>query len=153
LTQNQVAANLLSILYLIQVKLSPSSRLLVALLALFSMLFMQLAAAACGCVEAGTGPDAPHVVISATHHGGSMPCCAGLDKAQSKLCKAQHHGDKQALDTPELVHVPEFIPAGLAQPMLAVEAAHSSPPPDIANIGLARATAPPLAIRHCCFRV
>lgn len=110
------------------------------MVALFSMLFMQLAVASYACPSAGR-PVA----------NGSP--CAGMDRAQPSLCKAKaaNLAAKQALDKPDLPPILPFVATDLAGTVVAdawaPESAElaSSPP------SLARSLSPPHSIEHCCF--
>lgn len=111
------------------------------MVALFSMLFMQLAVASYSC-PAGLTP------MAAGAH------CAGMDPAQPNLCKAKaiNLAAKQSLDKADVPSVLPFIPLELAG---LVAAADWSPLPPDATASppwLARSIAPPLSIEHCCFR-
>lgn len=110
------------------------------MVALFSMLFMQLAVASYSC---------PGGVLSAT----GAPC-AGMDPAQPSLCKAKaiNLAAKQSLDKADVPPVPPFIPLELAGLVLAADwlplpAQAAAAPPSLAH-----STAPPIPIQNCCFR-
>jgi hypothetical protein len=117
-----------------------SSRYVIALLALFSMLFMQMAVASYVCPMLTTEPMA------------AMTDCAGMEMEQPVLCIDQAHAIKQSADKPESPPVQPFIAAGLILTLCPVEAnsqAASMP----SRSALLRTTAPPLPILHCCFRI
>jgi hypothetical protein len=126
-------------------KLTRSRRWHAAVIALISMLFVQLAVAAYACPQLN--------VAAAGVHGHGMSCCDQPDPAQPALCHA--HGDvgKQSLDKPEPPPVHPFTAVGLALPLppVATFDVPASAPAD--GVSLARTTAPPLAIRHCCLRI
>lgn len=126
------------------------SRLITVLLALVSLLFMQLAVAGYAC------PGKQSVIQPATAMAETvMPCAesmkTNLDDAQPNLCEAYCHADSQSAYKYQL------------QPFLAVDALPSAPALQLALLPvvevplptphLQRATAPPLAIRNCCFRL
>ncbi|XLZ70932.1 hypothetical protein ABT364_02930 [Massilia sp. SR12] len=81
--------------------------------------------------------------------------CESMDPGQPSLCKAKSTDlvAKQSLDKPPLPPVLPFIPSDLAGLVLAFDwtplpaSAVTTPP------SLARGTAPPIAIEHCCFRI
>ncbi len=112
-----------------------------AVVALFSMLFMQLAVASYAC------PAEEKQVATGAQ-------CAGMDPAQPSLCKAKATNlvAKQALDKPDLPPVLPFVAADLAGVVMAdawapdTGAGASAPP------SLARSLSPPHSIEHCCFR-
>ncbi len=120
------------------------SSCLIAVIALLSMLFMQLAVAAYTCPATATEN---HTVVM-------MPGCEGMDEAQPGLCYTHAHGqpDEQSADNLQLPAISPFISIGL---VLAVymenNTVHETMSPDLST--LARTTAPPIAIRHCCFRI
>ncbi len=132
-------------------KLSHPSRVAAAFIALISMLFMQFAVASYVCP--GLELAKATVFASANMLDQEMSACHDMDMEQPSLCHA--HGDigKQSLDKPELPHVQPFIAVRLTRLLSPVDNAYSptAAPPTIAQ--LTRATAPPLAIRNCCFRI
>lgn len=132
-------------------KLSRRSRFIAAFIALFSMLFMQLAVAGYACPEFKVGLVNKSVAMSAD--AGSMPGCEGMDQEQPSLCHAHAQAGKQSLDKPELPHVPSFVAAALTLVFDDIEPAYDSIAAQPNSVLLTRATAPPLAIRNCCFRI
>lgn len=137
-------------------KMSRATRLLTAFVAILSMLFMQHAAAAYLCPGAplaGSGPAASmHAAMTAMP---DMPGCTGMDTDQSTLCHVYAHGDaaRQTLDKVHGADLPPFIAIVVPLLWLVPDAPilqHGRPPPDVT---LARSIAPPIAIRHCCFRI
>ena len=111
-----------------------------ALVALFSMLFMQLAVASYAC----PGNGAPAV---------STADCAGMDASQPSLCKAKSSDltSRQSLDKPDLPPLLPFAPADLAGLVADVEPLPLRAEWRAAPPGWARSIAPPIAIQHCCF--
>jgi len=129
------------------------SRFVGALLALIGMLFMQLAVAGYVCPGVNPGQRDSISVASATQGMQSMAGCEGMDMQQPALCHAYAQDGKQTLDKPDLPAVQPFIPAGLS---LVVQVLDDHDDPAAAALPgdlLARATAPPLPIRNCCFRI
>jgi hypothetical protein len=122
-------------------KLRRSHRLVAAMLALVSLLFMQLAVAAYACPMPAHETAAP------------MADCHGMDRANPTLCQAHAEPVKQSLDKASSPAVQPFIAAavvfevaGLEQLMpRSASVAPSSKP--------AAGAAPPIAILHCCFRI
>src|SRR5437899_6236970 len=97
-------------------KLSRPSRFVAALIALVSMLFMQLAVAGYACPGLETGQVSESVAMSAdagSQSMQSMPGCAGMDAAQPGLCHAHAQVGNQSLDKAELPHVQPFVAAAL----------------------------------------
>jgi len=128
---------------------SRATRLVAAVIAVISLLFTQLALASYVCPDASV--QAPRMAMKAGMEG--MSHCAAMDKAQPGLCQAHGHADHQSLDKPDLPQIPPFQAVGQILTVIPPDlAAHA---PAFVTIGpaLARATAPPLAIRHCCFRI
>ena len=126
------------------------TRLFTVLFALCSLLFMQLAVARYVC---------PSTVTSGTEGGmvmaNGMPCAESMpmamDEAQPALCHAHCLADQQSLDKYELP-APIAISAMPASFRLAVFV------PPFSGVALQsphlmQATAPPVAIRNCCFRI
>jgi len=86
---------------------------------------------------------------------GDMANCDGMDPAQSTLCNTVVHGEltKQSLDKTPVPDVPPFVPGALVLRLqnlnvIALPALQAYPP-----IALTRTSAPPIAIRNCCFRI
>lgn len=132
-------------------KSSRINRLVTVLIAVTSLLFAQLALASYTC----PGMSMPErTAMTATGDGMTgMGHCSDTDMAQPGLCHAHDHGGQQSLDKPDLPHVPPFQAVG---PVLTVVLPDTATPPPTTVAAapfLAHATAPPLAIRHCCFRI
>lgn len=134
-------------------KLSRLSRAVVAFVTLFSLLFMQLAIAAYACpvMSGKEGNEGRALVMMSS----DMPGCAGVDANQPTLCHAASQNElaKQSLDKPPGPQVQAFIATTL---VLAVQSTVMSdlPPGNIGQFAdLSRATLPPIAIRHCCWRI
>lgn len=137
-------------------KTSRTVRLFTALAAILSMLFMQHAVASylCPGVPMGVGSS----VISAGVGVSAMPAmtdCAGMDTDQSTLCQIYAVGDasRQSLDKTPVADHPSFVPVVLLLTLAIYDTpvVYTAKPPLL--ITLARPTAPPIAIRHCCFRI
>lgn len=128
-------------------KLSRSSRCLAAAIALFCLLFSQLAVASYACPNL-LGDTVQQV--SAT----PMPGCTGMmDMGQPSLCQAHCDTGHQSLDTPDAPQVAPFLARELALVLPDIAAVEPAAPLHPDATLLARSTAPPLAIRHCCFRI
>ncbi|GJI93593.1 hypothetical protein RugamoR57_03110 [Duganella caerulea] len=124
------------------------TRLLTAIVALFSMLYMQLAVASYVCpgVPAGS-QDGPVAMVD-------MPDCQDMDAAQPQLCHLHANGEpaKQSLDSPA-PDVPPFVPSALILELQLVDAVLLPDAASYRPVALTRTTAPPVAIRNCCFRI
>jgi hypothetical protein len=125
-------------------------RLVTVLFALCSLLFMQLAVASHSC----PGFESRVREIAAMAQAG-MPCAQEMamtiDEAQPSLChahcqSAQASGDAPALQVPAVLVDHRAL---FAAPASVVLVERFLPEPAL----LARATAPPLAIRNCCWRI
>ena len=130
-------------------KLSSPSRIIAVALAIVSMLFMQLALAAYVC------PAMPPAMQEGAEMAMAMPGCAGMDIEQPVLCHAhaQDQASKQSLDKPDLPLVTPFIATQLVQTLRPAPQSVTAARPVIAAQSGLHATAPPIAIRHCCFRL
>ncbi len=127
------------------------TRLITALLLLVSLVFMRMAVAAYVCP--GATPQAADVSASATV---AMPCGESMalvvDASQPNLCKAHCDAGRQSADTYKLPPLPDVaLQAAVFPPVLLIGPSASQPL--IQSPLLQRATSPPLAVRHCCFRI
>jgi hypothetical protein len=134
-------------------KLTRRSRVVTVFIALTSLLFMQFAVAAYAC-PALQPLHATHDASSAVMTmDASMQGCHGMDKVQPNLCHAHADTGNQSLDKPDIPQVQPFIASNLALTLHPVDVSGQQ----LAVISLAteitRATAPPLSIRNCCFRI
>jgi hypothetical protein len=126
---------------------SRKSRPWVALCAVASLLFAQLAMAAYACPgESAADRTALESAPSAA------PGCEGMDSSQPALCQAHCQQAAQSLEKPVTPVVP---PAPWMHPIVlpAPEIRTAFAPSGNQRSLLARSTAPPLAIRNCCFRI
>ena len=125
--------------------------LIAALMALFGMLFMQLAVASYFCpIPAST--MAPGI-LSAELASHAMPGCVEMDAAPPALCHAHDQAGKQSLDRPDLPQVQPFATIGLALTILPLMPAMPESIVGASDVADIRANAPPLAIRNCCFLI
>lgn len=127
-----------------------STRYLGALFALISMLFMQLAVAGYVCPSTGIDQGAHASSQPAMQ---SMAGCDGMDMQQPALCHAYAQDGKQTLDKPDFPGVQPFTPGALSLVVQVIQDQHHPVSIQPASDLLAWATAPPLSIRHCCFRI
>ncbi|MFZ6780915.1 hypothetical protein ACO0LD_29115 [Undibacterium sp. Ji83W] len=132
-------------------KMSRPSRVLAVFVMLWSLLFMQLAVAAYACPGMATSSTA-EVAITASV---AMPNCADMDQDQPALCHthAEDPFGKQSADKPALPDVPAFVSASLLLILTAFDTLETPVSASPSPIALAHSTAPPLAIRNCCFRI
>jgi hypothetical protein len=135
------------------VKLFRPHRLITALIVLFSMLFMQLAVASYVCPGHTMGSE--NSALSTDSSSAAMADCAGMDKEQLALCHA-HAEDpyaKQSLDKPQAPDVQPFVSSGLTLTLQLIDISALPPGRQPQFSYLARSSAPPIAIRNCCFRI
>ena len=122
-----------------------SSRLLAAWLALFAVLFSQLALAAYAC---------PFLAAPAEMTAPMPQGCDGmpLDLEQPTLCRAHSQQGDQSLDKP-LVSLPQpALLRGLDSDWGLDPGLDPGLPGEQLSL-LARPTAPAVALRHCCLRI
>lgn len=130
-----------------------SSRILTAIVAIFSMLFMQLAVASYACP--GVSMGSPNDGASASALAADMPNCDGMDPAQSTLCHLYAHGEpsEQSLAKTPVPDVQPFVPVILVLDLRLFDVATIPVVKPYLPIALTRTSAPPIAIRNCCFRI
>lgn len=133
------------------------SRLTTAFIALLSILFMQLAVASYACPSVtvpvtGSIGLAAAAAESAEWANQAMPGCVDMDRDQPSLCHAHEQAGTQSLDRPDLPQVQPFMAAGLSV-LLLTDALVIPASAVFEEITLTRATAPPLSIQNCCFRI
>jgi hypothetical protein len=126
------------------------SRLFTVLVALVSLLFMQLTVAAYACEgDASKAAQANSAVMA------DMPCAESMvmavDEHQPNLCHAHCQAAEQSADK---YQVPSAIDVALLPSGLTLDGAF----PMFASVTLQapylqRTTAPPLAIQNCCLRL
>jgi hypothetical protein len=125
-------------------------RLVTVLFALISLLFMQLAVAGYACPGSGS-----KVAEAAAMAEAGMPCAESMplsmDDQQPNLCNAHCQAGQQSADKHEL-------PAPIALDTLPADFSLQVTLPVFSETPLQaphlqRTTAPPVAIRNCCFRL
>lgn len=136
-------------------RLSRSSRIIGALVALLCVLFSQVAVAAYACPGMRVGEAIEGMLPSTAEveqHG--MPDCDEMDSSQPALCHAHMQSGDQSLDRPvsPSVHpalAVSLVPViGLLQSVSAPSFVTSADPE-----GLRRSSSTPLSILNCCFRI
>ena len=128
------------------------SRVATALFTLFSILFMQYAMASYACPELAMG-NADSVAMRSDMAGVGMSGCIGMDSAQAGLCHAHDQAGNQSLDKPELPQIQPFMAVALVTTLIPTDASWGATATLPEAASLAHATAPPLSILHCCFRI
>lgn len=131
------------------------SRVIAVFAMLCSLLFMQLAVAAYACPGMTAGAGNSSNVTSFTTDSTAMADCDGMDKEQPALCHthAQDPLSKQSLDKPQPPDVQPFVSTGLVFIVEATDVVAVPYSPRQPSAHLLRSTAPPIAIRNCCFRI
>src|ERR1700704_663136 len=127
-------------------------RILTALVALFGVLFMQLAVAAYACPGL-QGGDMSQAMAQDGAPMQSMPGCDQPDSAKPALCHAHCLDGKSSLDKPQtpVASAAAVIVSSILTPIEPLLPAHS--PSNQLDSFLNRITSPPIAIRHCCLRI
>lgn len=134
-------------------RLPRSCRFVTAVIAVFSILFMQLAVAAYACPALDVGQGSQAMSAAAATPDMDMADCHDMDPVQPSLCHAYGQIGNQSLDKPAVPPLQPFMAVGFGLSAIPLDLRY----PPVALVPktpfLAHATAPPLAIRHCCFRI
>ena len=119
-------------------------RLLTVFLALFSLLFMQLAVAGYAC---------PVEIKAVAVMESAMPCAGEMvvDTEQLALCHAHCQSSQQSLEKAQTHSPTGAVVTGVAYPIEPTEVNGSVPQGYMPS--QLRTTALPMAIRNCCFRI
>jgi hypothetical protein len=123
-------------------------RFVTVLFALCSLLFMQLAVAGYVCPMGAKAGE----VAAMTEAG--LPCAgemAAADTDQPGLCHAHCQSGQQAADKVQVPTPMGAVATGSSYTIAPVRVSHRSPAWQAP--ALLRSTAPPLAVRNCCFRI
>jgi len=139
--------------WLQSMNLSRPSRFIATLVALFSVLFTQLAVAGYACPDMEISRAMEMAAMSAEMNHGMMTDCEDMDLEQPSLCHEHAQSGKQSLDKPQL---PNVSPSMAILLVPAVGDIHLAWRPDTYHAEasrLMRTSAPPLSIRNCCFRI
>ncbi|TWO68049.1 hypothetical protein FN976_24210 [Caenimonas sedimenti] len=129
--------------------LTRRSRLFTVMLSLWALLFAQTALAGYVC------PGAAKAVQVAEMMQAGMPCAESMSRAmddeQPGLCHAHCQAAQQSADNYQLPTLANLAELG-AVLTVTVASVNGDEPLLQASL-LRRATAPPLAVRNCCFRI
>lgn len=128
------------------------SRLIAAAITLFSILFMQLAVASYACPALDLGENQAVQAVS-NMPVGDMDSCDESDPEQPSLCYAHGQAGNQSLDKPGAPSLQPFLAIGFWLPLAAIDVAPHPASTAHQSTFFRHATAPPLAIRNCCFRI
>lgn len=125
-------------------RLRQRHRLITVFFALFSLLFMQLAVAGYVCPG-----DSKAVAVTAP----AMPCAGDMvvDTEQVALCHAHCQADQQSVEKTQTQTQTGVASTGVTYPIEPTEVDWSGPQGHAPS--QLHATAPPMAIRNCCFRI
>lgn len=129
---------------------SRRNRFLSAVIALLSLLFMQLAVAAYACPNLAQEPQRSAMLDAS---GQPMADCPEVDKQNPSLCQAHTQKAAQSIDKAEAPSIQPFTALALIMHVLMPQAPAESGPGIAAASLQARSTAPPIPIRNCCFRL
>ena len=133
-------------------RLTRRSRFASALIALFGVLFMQLAMAAYACPS--LQPVEPvAMTMASAEHDGMDGCEEVVDIEQPALCHAHAQIGDQSLDKPASPGVAPSVVFVLMPAMQSVGATDPPMPRHAAATWLMQDSFPPLSIRNCCFRI
>ena len=121
-------------------------------MALISVLFTQLAVAAYACPGLLSSSGSAAMLSTSDATPDPMPDCGQPDTKRPMLCHAHCQEGQQSVDKTQLPTIAPLIAVGFVLVLLSVPVVGRpldlSPPSH-----LERATAPPLSIRNCCFRI
>ena len=133
-------------------RLPRRSRLVAAAITLFSILFMQLAVASyvCPALTIGHAQSGQSVGNMAV---GEMASCDEIDPDEPSLCFAHDQVGNQSLDKPGVPPLQPFVSVGFWLPLTLLRTAPVTVQASHQTTFLEYATAPPLAVRNCCFRI
>lgn len=109
---------------------------------------MQVALAAYACPNLSPAKNTPMLDSS----GQAMVDCVEADKQSPALCYADTHKQTVSLEKPANPLVMPFVATGFALSLLWPEDRGATPAPPLVFLH-ATGTSPPIAIRHCCFRL
>ncbi|GAB3540314.1 hypothetical protein GCM10027343_09220 [Noviherbaspirillum agri] len=135
-------------------RLTRRSRFATALLALISVLFMQLAVAAYACPSLQPAEAVETAMqMDMSDHDAQAGCEGVVDEAQPTLCYAHSQVGNQSLDKPAMPDVPQSVAVVLVPAIADLYAAYRPPSVHADAAWLMPDSFPPLSIRNCCFRI
>lgn len=132
-------------------QLTRRSRFATALLALISVLFMQLAVAAYACPSLQATDVA--AAAQAAEHDGTAGCEGVVDIEQPSLCHAHSQVGNHSLDKPAPPDVPQTAAIVLVPVIQDLHAAWRAHSLHAEAAGVTHDSFPSLSIRNCCFRI
>lgn len=126
----------------VPMKLRRTNRVVAALIAMFSLLFMQLAVAAYACPMLAQETPPPMTAD-----------CHNMDRENPVLCHAFVESGKQSLDKAAAPAVQPFVAAAALAEVAPVDQLAPAGALLAPSAVPAMGPAPPIAILHCCFRI
>ena len=133
-------------------KLNRRPRLIGALVALVSILFMQIVLAGYVCPKPGV-QTSDSAMSAMTSLDTSMPGCDGMDIAQPALCHASAHVQHQSLDKHDVPSVQPFVPAAMSFVLVHAVLPIPTNSVELDTTRLSGGSPPALSIQNCCFRI
>jgi hypothetical protein len=125
-----------------------------ALLALFSVLFMQLAVAAYACPTLSSAQAQAFAAAAEDKaHDGMVGCEGTVDIEQPSLCYAHSQYGTQSLDKPVSPNLPPAIAFIVIPDLKLPDTAYWAIAARADTSWLRRDSETPLSIRNCCFRI
>lgn len=136
-------------------RLTRRSRFATALLALISVLFMQLAVAAYACpsLQPADMVESTAMPMQSAEHEGMAGCEGMVDIEQPVLCHAHSQVGHQSLDKPAPPDVFPSLATVLVPVVTYTDAAYRPLSTHADAAWLMQDSSPPLSIRNCCFRI
>lgn len=127
-------------------------RLIGALLALVSILFIQIVLAGYVCPKPVMQPS-DSAIAAMTSQSAAMPGCDGMDMAQPALCHASAHVQHQSLDKHDVPSVQPFVPAAMSFVLVHAVLPIPTNSVELDTTWLTGGSPPALSIQNCCFRI
>lgn len=129
-------------------------RILIAVVATFSLLFMQLSVAAYACPNTMGMASTLGTASSLSGDVGMQPDCGYLgDVAQPALCSVQAHISAETAPTPRAPKIPVAALNPWSSISLSGHGGVSGQQVFYSPPGLFRAASPSISIRNCCYRI
>ena len=125
-------------------------RVIAAIITIFSLLFTQFALASYACPKLNVAKSVAMAMDAA-----EMPGCADMDMKMDPpgLCHSHCEAGNQSADTSQAPLVQPFVPAQLTVVLNVADSAVPCHTLHLEGVLPERSSAPPLAIRNCCFRI
>lgn len=124
-------------------------RLITVLLALFGLLFVQLAVAGYACPVNSGKASAAAITVAGIPCAGEMS--TGIDPEQPGLCHTHCQSSQQTVDKAQSPAPTAAVATGFTYTIAPAQLSVPAPPTQAPS--LSRTTAPPITVRNCCFRI